>query len=311
VGGGELNIARGNFATVAGGYQNSASGQSATVAGGFLCGAGAGYSTVGGGDGNSASGFYSTVPGGLINSASGDYSFAAGYYAQAAHQGAFVWSDSQGSAYSSDRNNQFKVRAGGGMILDVSGSSGLNPAAFRINSTSGNGVGIFVAQTSSDATAVFTAAGTGDIIKGFNGDNGGNAIFEVVNSGDVYGHSFNSTSDRNAKENFSTVSAAEILDRVLSLPVTRWNFKAESGKEHIGPMAQDFHDAFGLNGVDDKHISMADEGGVALAAIQGLNRKLEERTEKLEMENAELKQTIAELKRIVAGINGKLEEKRK
>jgi hypothetical protein len=41
-------------------------------------------------------------------------------------------------------------------------------------------------------------------------------------------------------------------------------------------MAQDFHTAFGLNGPDDKHISVLDEGGVALAAIQGLNEKLEE-----------------------------------
>lgn len=48
-------------------------------------------------------------------------------------------------------------------------------------------------------------------------------------------------------------------------------------------MAQDFHAAFGLGGGDDKHINVGDEGGVALAAIQGLDRKLE-------AENAELKQ---------------------
>jgi hypothetical protein len=42
-------------------------------------------------------------------------------------------------------------------------------------------------------------------------------------------------------------------------------------------MAQDFHAAFGLNGSDDKHISTVDEGGVALAAIQGLNQKLAEK----------------------------------
>jgi hypothetical protein len=47
-------------------------------------------------------------------------------------------------------------------------------------------------------------------------------------------------------------------------------------------MAQDFHAAFGLNGSDDKHISTVDESGVALAAIQGLNQKLEK-------EHAELK----------------------
>jgi hypothetical protein len=40
-------------------------------------------------------------------------------------------------------------------------------------------------------------------------------------------------------------------------------------------MAQDFHEAFGLNGIDDKHIATMDEGGVALAAMQGLNEKVE------------------------------------
>ena len=49
--------------------------------------------------------------------------------------------------------------------------------------------------------------------------------------------------------------------------------------------------------MDDKHISMVDADGVALAAIQGLNQKvevrsseLEDRSRKLEAENAELKQ---------------------
>jgi DNA-binding transcriptional MerR regulator len=71
-------------------------------------------------------------------------------------------------------------------------------------------------------------------------------------------------------------------------------------------MAQDFHAAFGLNGNDDKHISTVDEGGVALAAIQGLNQKVETgsqnseaRIQKLETENAELKQQLAELKVLV------------
>ena len=47
------------------------------------------------------------------------------------------------------------------------------------------------------------------------------------------------------------------------------------GARHLSPMAQDFHAAFGLNGTDDKHIATVDEGGVALAAIQGLNEKVE------------------------------------
>jgi hypothetical protein len=47
-------------------------------------------------------------------------------------------------------------------------------------------------------------------------------------------------------------------------------------------MAQDFHAAFGLNGADDKHISVVDEGVVALAAIQGLNQKLDEKAAEIQ-----------------------------
>jgi hypothetical protein len=78
---------------------------------------------------------------------------------------------------------------------------------------------------------------------------------------------------------------------VASLPVTEWNYKTDqAGVQHIGPMAQDFQAAFGLDGKDDKHISVVDEGGVALAAIQGLNQKLQDELNREDAENAKLKQ---------------------
>jgi hypothetical protein len=69
------------------------------------------------------------------------------------------------------------------------------------------------------------------------------------------------------------------------LPITRWTYRDSSEGTHIGPMAEDFHAAFSL-GEDDQHIATVDADGVALAAIQGLN-------EKLEAENAELKARLA------------------
>ena len=65
---------------------------------------------------------------------------------------------------------------------------------------------------------------------------------------------------------------------------------------HLGPTAQDFHAAFGLNGTDETHISVVDEGGVALAAIQGLNQKLTEK----DAEIRQLQQSVAELKQMVS-----------
>ena len=85
---------------------------------------------------------------------------------------------------------------------------------------------------------------------------------------------FTPTSDRNAKEEFTPIDARAVLNKVAQLPITEWRYKTQTDARHIGPMAQDFREAFGL-GRDDKHITSVDADGVALAAIQGLNQKLE------------------------------------
>ena len=67
-----------------------------------------------------------------------------------------------------------------------------------------------------------------------------------------------------------------MLSKVAALPITEWKFKeGQQNVRHIGPMAEDFHDAFGLN-PDNKSISMTDTSGVALAAIQGLLQQVQE-----------------------------------
>ena len=303
VGGGEGNKASGSDATVPGGYGNVASGSDATVGGGEGNKASDSSATVGGGEYNTASGDYATVPGGEENLASGEYSFAAGQEAQALNQGAFVWADSQNPIYSSDRNDEFKIRAGGGVQMDVSGSSGLNPAAVTINSTSANGVGLHIASSSSDAALVLGNSGTGDILKGFSGASADTLAFEVQNDGTVKSKGVVLTSDRNAKANFTSLDAQAILAKIIAMPVTEWNYKDDAvDKKHIGPMAQDFHAAFGLDGADEKHISVVDEGGVALAAIQGLNQKLEIENAKLQQQNDSLARRLDELQKTVQSL---------
>lgn len=102
------------------------------------------------------------------------------------------------------------------------------------------------------------------------------AKLEVVGNvkvtGDVSATTFTTTSDRQAKEGFAGIDAKEVLTKVTTLPITGWNFKEQPGVRHLGPMAQDFHAAFGL-GTDDKHIATVDADGVALAAIQGLHQE--------------------------------------
>ena len=111
-------------------------------------------------------------------------------------------------------------------------------------------------------------------------------------------------SDRNLKDRFETVDAASVLARIAHLPIVEWSYKGYS-QRHIGAMAQDFHTLFPLN-TDDKSLNDADLHGVELAAIQGLNEKVEDRSQKsevriqqLEAENAELKQRLDALEQII------------
>jgi hypothetical protein len=107
-------------------------------------------------------------------------------------------------------------------------------------------------------------------------------------------------SDRNLKQDFEPVDPLELLAKVTSMPVQSWSYKSHPQEKHVGPVAQDFHAAFGL-GSDDKSIATVDESGVALAAIQGLNQKLEE----ARAENAELKARLDKLEKLLdSRLNG-------
>jgi len=100
------------------------------------------------------------------------------------------------------------------------------------------------------------------------------------------------TSDINKKENFQSINGIEILSAISKLAISKWNYKSQSaGEQHIGPMAQDFYQLFGLGGDDDKHISAIDSAGVSLAAIQALydlNLKKDQQIEALSKRVADL-----------------------
>lgn len=104
------------------------------------------------------------------------------------------------------------------------------------------------------------------------------------------GGSWNTVSDRRKKENFREVNAEEILKKVAALPVTNWNYKAQpKSQRHIGPMAQDFYQAFQLDGTgNDTTINTSDIDGINMVAIQAL----EKRTVQLQQENDQLKSQI-------------------
>jgi hypothetical protein len=109
------------------------------------------------------------------------------------------------------------------------------------------------------------------------------------------------TSDRNVKSGFQWVDPESVLDKVAGLPITRWYYTNDVATPHIGPMAQDFKAAFNV-GDSDKHIAIVDEGGVALAAIQGLNQKLEQQIKAKDAQIQDLQQSVAELKKLVQSL---------
>jgi trimeric autotransporter adhesin len=326
VGGGYGNSSSAYFATAGGGYQNTASGGGSFVGGGGFDGsiysgnlASGGGSFIGGGIINTAPGYnsavaggrdnhatndYATIPGGAFNTAGGQFSFAAGFSAVALHKGAFVWGDSQNGAFSSTTSDQFNIRAKGGVRLNDDTSMSFGAATRQMLNLWNNLYGIGVQsyrlyfRTDSGAGFAWFSGGIHNDATDSPGT-GGTELMRLGSTGnlDISG-TFGSLSDRNAKQNFEPLSCYDVLDKVAALPLSKWSYKTDASSRHIGPMAQDFYAAFGV-GTDDKHISIGDEGGVALAAIQGLNQKLEAELKAKEARIAELENRLSRLEKLM------------
>jgi hypothetical protein len=109
-------------------------------------------------------------------------------------------------------------------------------------------------------------------------------------------------SDRELKTDFHDIDRLEILAKVDAMPVTEWRYKIQRDEIHVGPVAQDFYAAFGL-GADNKHIATVDEAGIALAAIQGLHRVVQEKEAQIQAQQhaiEDLRGEVNALKRAVA-----------
>lgn len=286
------------------------------------------YSFIGGGEFNDIGTFASgaTVPGGVENGAGGSNSFAAGFRAQALYHGDFVWADDSTLNYFfATTPDEFSIRAEGGVRIQSGVGVHLNATngapdivrdwdVFGSNASAQKaGVGRWglfqelqhlVLGIPNDHTGwvdVATYDTNGNFSIAMQVDQSGNITNagSIYAGGNVYAHEVLLSSDRNAKENFTRCDPQSVLAQVAALPVTEWNYKGDAMEQkHIGPMAQDFHAAFGLNGQDDTHISSIDESGVALAAIQGLNQKIEEKTETIQEQAAEINNLKSRLKKI-------------
>ena len=282
------NRVRANYGTVGGGLGNSALSSYTTVGGGYQNVAGNLYATVSGGNQNEASGFYATVGGGYLNSASNISSTVGGGRQNIADgQGATV-----GGGYFNLAHSNYATVPGGSYNAakgDYSFAAGRRAVA--------NNQGCFVWG---DATDAVVACNTNNrtIFRSSGG-------FFIYTSSDLSTGAFlrsgsgswENLSDRNLKENIKPVDPKEVLQKVVSLPISTWNYKAQDPSiRHMGPMAQDFYAAFGL-GADDRHITTIDADGVALAAIQGLYKLLKEKDKLITSQKREIQNLRAQVQR--------------
>jgi trimeric autotransporter adhesin len=299
VGGGLQNNSSDYAATIGGGLQNNSSGTAATVGGGWGNTSSNLAATVGGGSGNKSSTNYATVGGGLGNDSSG--------YAATVGGG---WGNASSADYAT---------VGGGLVNTSSGNYAMVPGG-NLNNAAGdysfaaghrakaNHIGSFVwaddhnfdfASTAANKVRFRCTSGF-DIITAIDGS-GNQTAGVFLSPGDT---SWNVISDRDAKKNLQPVDAVAVLNKLADIPIAQWNYKweSETNTPHLGPMAQDFKAAF-YPGRDDKSISTLEFDGVELAAIQGLNQKVEEQAAALKTKDAEIKelrQSMAELKALVA-----------
>jgi hypothetical protein len=128
--------------------------------------------------------------------------------------------------------------------------------------------------------------------KVFNGDS--MQIFRLDESGNLtITGSYYSSSDIHLKEKIFPVDTEEILAKIVSLPISEWQFKGEKIR-HVGPMAQDFYAAFTL-GQNETSIGTVDADGIALAAIKALahqNSVFEKQLKLIRQENELLKKLV-------------------
>jgi hypothetical protein len=245
-------------ATVAGGSGNTASGFVSAIGGGTVNHATGSDSTVAGGQFNTAAGLNSSVAGGNVNTAGGPAAAVGGGSNNVAPSlGATVpggTSNLAAGQTSFAAGNQAKANGNGTFVWADSQSADMNSSGSDQFVARAQGRFFLQSDSTLDDQGGFINTSTGGFLSA--------------------GGAWTNSSDENLKSGVQRIAPRRVLHRVASLPVTSWHYDAEPGVRHIGPMAQDFHRAFHL-GEDNRHIASVDADGVALAAIKGLNRKVE------------------------------------
>ena len=256
------NYSRKFRSVIVGGFGNlmMSNARASVIAGGAGNSNGGSYSAVGGGDTQKASGDNVTIAGGGINTAGPG---------RGATIGGGLYNKAVGEYSTVPGGYQAEARHDGSFVW----------AADSVEVTESFGPRTFTVRCEGGAR-FYTANGTG----------AGVWLKAGLSSWDA-------VSDSNAKTKVTRADARDVLNKLVQLPVTEWEYKAAPERRFFGPMAQDFHAAFGL-GNDDKTINTLDADGVLFLSVKGLAEELKERDreiEKLKTKSAEFEAKAVEV----------------
>jgi len=309
---GTSTVAQGDY-SFATGYKSEAEGNSSLATGYQTLARGdfstaTGIETVAGGNSGFAAGFKSYANGitsvamGYTAGASGDYSFAEGLNVTANGQSSVALGTS--------------VTAGGANSFvwgNNSNTTGRNSIVLGVNLFDGGHKGNAMLGDTDPWNAGSVGSATDDqMICRFNNGyyfiTGGNTNRTgiLANHGD---NSWSQISDSTKKEKMIPVNGEDLLHKIATFKLTTWNYKGQDSKtfRHYGPMAQDFHNAFGHDALgtigNDTLINQADFLGVSFTAIQAL----EKRTERIEQQQKQIAELQNQNQTLVAN-NEKLQK---
>ena len=260
--------------TIAAGYVSTTMGQSTIASGSYSTAMG--LSTIAAGSSSTAMGVQTT--------ASGDNSTAMGEQTTAKGDN----STAMGSFTTANGGNSTAI----GSLTTASGDFS---TAMGYEVSTGGEVGSFVIGDADPANAGLTYVSVRNqfVSRFYNGyylltsSNSNPRTGVLMNHGD---NSWSAISDSTKKEKMLPIDEEDLLNKIARFKLSTWNYKGQDPKtfRHYGPMAQDFHNAFGKDALGtigcDTLINQQDFLGISFIAIQAL----EKRTQKIEKQQKQI-----------------------
>ena len=270
---GEGNMATGLYSIATGGLGNQSGGTASTIAGGKSNVTIDVYTTIGGGILNFARGYAATIAGGAGNGVLGDQASVGG-----------GWNNLAFGSFSAIPGGEENLAKGNYSLAAGKRAQAVHEGAFVWADPSGEAL-------KSSQKNQFTARASGGF-RMLSSSDGRSGVELAAGSG-----SWSSLSSREVKDQLESVNSVAILETIASLKLHSWHYQTEApDTRHLGPMAEDFHAAFGL-GDSNRRISTVDADGVALAGIQALYEEvqaLKQSVADLQNENQELRNTLGQ-----------------